>query len=97
MKMIELKEQGYIFISKSGVEYELLEGLSMGTNNRFTSDIIFIMLSDERYSTELNPFVNFLHGATFIEDSIEEYNEIISGYVEEYEKQNNINQLPQQN
>ena len=95
--MIELTDQGYVFISKSGVEYELLEGLSMGTNNRYTSDIIFIMLSDERYATEMNPFVNFLHGATLIEDSFEEYNEVIGEYVEEYEKKNNINQFHQQN
>ena len=91
--MIELTDQGYIFISSSGVEYELLEGLSLGTTDRFTSDIIFIMLSDERYSTELNPFVNFLHGASFLANSLGEYNEIISEYVAEYEKKNNIYQM----
>ena len=87
--MIKLEKEGYIFISEKGLKYELLEGVSIGSTPQYTSDIIFIMFSDLDLTVD-TPLVNFLYGATFINESIEEYNEIIEGMVEEFERRNNL-------
>jgi hypothetical protein len=87
--MIKLENDGYVYISKSGLKYELLEGVTMGAKTSYTSDIIFIMLSDIDLKIE-TPFVNFFYGASFINESIEEYEKIIGEMVEEYEKNNKL-------
>ena len=48
--MLKLKEDGYVYVSDRGIEYELLEGMSIGAERKYTSDIIFIMLNNEEYS-----------------------------------------------
>lgn len=87
--MIKLENEGYIYISKKGLKYELLEGVSIGSTPTYTSDIIFIMLCDLDVSVD-TPLVNFFYGATFMNDSIEEYNDIIREMVKEFERRNNL-------
>jgi len=41
--MIKTNEEGYIFVSKSRKEYSLLEGVTFGDLETYTSDIVFIM------------------------------------------------------
>lgn len=87
--MIKLEKEGYIFISEKGLKYELLEGVSIGSTPQYTSDIIFIMFSDLDIKVD-TPLVNFLYGATFINESIEEYNSMIGEMVQEFEMRNNL-------
>ena len=87
--MIKLNYEGYHFISDSDIEYELLEGVTFGASEQYTSDIIFVMLSDFRYEHQ-EPFVGFLVGANFLKDNIEEYDEYISGMVMAYESSHHL-------
>lgn len=87
--MIKLKNDGYVFISDLGIEYELLEGVSIGAEKQYTSDVIFIMLMDANYNVDTN-FIDYLFGATTLENRIEEYEENIKEIVRTYEKRNNI-------
>lgn len=87
--MIKLKNDGYVYISDLGIEYELLEGVSIGTGKQYTSDIVFIMLMDANYNVDTH-FVDYLFGATTMENRIEEYEESIREIVRAYEKRNNI-------
>lgn len=87
--MIKLKNDGYVFISDLGIEYELLEGVSIGAEKQYTSDVIFIMLMDANYNADTH-FVDYLFGATTLENRIEEYEESIKEIVRAYEKRNNI-------
>ena len=89
--MIKLNNDGYYFISDSGIKYELLEGISIGGKRQYTSDAIFIMLNDKNYFEKVNNyFVGFWFGASFLHECLDEYNEYISKLVTEYEKENNI-------
>ena len=87
--MIKLEKEGYIFISEKGLKYELLEGVSIGSTPQYTSDIIFIMFSDLDIKVD-TPLVNFLYGATFINECLEEYNSMIGEMVREFERRNNL-------
>lgn len=87
--MIKLEKEGYIFISKKGLKYELLEGVSIGSTPQYTSDIIFIIFSNLDIKVD-TPLVNFLYGATFINECLEEYNSMIGEMVEEFERRNNL-------
>ena len=85
--MLKLKEDGYVYVSDGGVEYELLEGMSIGAERKYTSDIIFIMLNNEEYNVD-NNVVGYLFGADiFFEDS-RYYEESIKEMVDEFEKRN---------
>lgn len=88
--MIKLDKEGYYFISPSGITYDLLEGVTMGANTQYTSDIIFIMLQNPFIYKVDTPLVNFVHGASFISEEIEEYNKTIGEMVLEYERRNNL-------
>ena len=67
--------------------YELLEGMSIGANERYTSDIIFIILNNAEYNVD-NNVVGYLFGADiFLEDS-RYYEESIKEMVDEFEKRN---------
>ena len=87
--MIKLSYDGYVFISDSGIEYCLLEGVSIGHLETYTSDTIFIMMDDYRYECS-NPFVGFLRGATFLAEHQEEYNKQIQYLVNIYESTSNL-------
>ena len=76
-------------VNDLGIEYELLEGVSIRAEKQYTSDIIFIMLMDANYNTDTH-FIDYLFGATTMENRIEEYEESIREIVKAYEKRNNI-------
>ena len=85
--MLKLKEDGYVYVSDRGIEYELLEGMSIGSERKYTSDIIFIMLNNAEYNVD-NNVIGYLFGAEiFLEDS-RYYEESIKEMVDEFEKRN---------
>ena len=85
--MLKLKEDGYVYVSDRGIEYELLEGMSIGSERKYTSDIIFIMLNNAEYNVD-NNVVGYLFGVDiFLEDS-RYYEESIKEMVGEFEKRN---------
>ena len=88
--MIKLDQDGYYFISTSGITYELLDGVTMGARQTYTSDIIFVKLLNEQIYQVDSALVGFFYGASFINESIEEYNKIIGEMVLEYERRNNL-------
>lgn len=85
--MLKLGKDGYIFISKNGNRYEILEGMTIGNDKRKTSDIIFIMYDPLDEPLEL---VSWLYGATAFREynEIKEFEESITELVDQYEKQN---------
>lgn len=87
--MIKLDKEGYYYISRSGRTYELWEGVSIGSPTQFTSDIIFITLYDLDLKID-SPFVGFFYGASFMGESLEEYDQIIEEMVNEYEERNKL-------
>ena len=89
--MIKLGKEGFYFVSKSGIKYVLYEGVTFGGARTYTSDTIFIFLSDERYLEKVNDhFVGYWMGATFFEEDLNEYNKNIGRLVERYELENSI-------
>lgn len=89
--MIRLDNEGYYFVSSSGIRYCLYEGNTFGGKQIYTSDTIFIMLADDRYYDKVKThFVNYYMGLSFFEKDMEEYNEALSDFIMEYEKENNI-------
>lgn len=85
--MIKRDKEGFYFISKNGIRYELLEGVSIGSEKQFTSDIIFIALLDPEYNVS-DQVVGFLWGASFLEEQQASYAESIAERVAEFEKKN---------
>ena len=85
--MLKLKEDGYVYVSDRGIEYELLEGMSIGANKRYTNDIIFIMLNNAEYNVE-DHIVGYLFGASVFERQLMDYDESIKSIVDDYEKKN---------
>lgn len=85
--MLKLESDGFKYISDKGIEYTLLEGMSLGVEPRFTSDIIFIFLDSADYNVE-NHVVGYLFGASIFEMYPVSYEESIKNLVDEYEKQN---------
>ena len=85
--MLKLKEDGYVYVSDRGIEYELLEGVSLGTKRKYTSDFIFIFLNDAEYDVD-NSVVGWLFGAYVFEQDPNSYEESIKAMVDEFEKRN---------
>lgn len=85
--MLKLKSDGYVYVSDRRIEYELLEGVSLGTEQRYTSDIIFIMLNNEDYNVD-NNIVGYLFGADIFLEESKYYEESIKEMVDEFEKRN---------
>ena len=85
--MLKLKEDGYVYVSDRGIEYELLEGMSIGSERKYTSDIIFIMLNNAEYNVE-DHIVGYLFGASVLERQLMDYDESIKSIVDDYEKKN---------
>lgn len=68
MGYITSGKDGDIFISDSGVKYDLLEGVTMGcVDGEKTSDIVFLMFTI--YDCGFSDCVGFSFGATFYRDS----------------------------
>ena len=74
-----MKEDGYAYVSDSGHNYALLEGMSIGGDRCYTSDICFVMDDDSEYYR----FVGFFCGATFLTEK--ENIAYIKRMVDEYE------------
>lgn len=63
--MIKLTDNGYVYVSRSKITYDLLEWMSIGISPRKTSDIILIVLTDDSYNVD-NNVVGWLFGVTYI-------------------------------
>lgn len=87
--MLKRTNEGYYFISKRGIRYELYEGVTIGGDKTCTSDAIIIMLSEVRDDVD-NMLVNFIMGANFFEDELDVFEKDIAYMVDEYEKRNNL-------
>lgn len=87
--MLKLTSDGYIFISKNGIEYDILEGVTIGTEPRKTSDMIFILLNNADYNVE-DHMVGYLFGAVLLPERKYEYEKSIAELVNEYEKKNGL-------
>lgn len=87
--MLQLTEDGYVFKSKNGIEYDILEGMAIGVSPRKTSDMIFILLNNADYNVE-NHFVGYLFGACLFSERETEYEESIAELVDKYEKENGL-------
>lgn len=86
--MIKMKQRdGYVYVSDRGIEYALLEGMTIGGERKYTSDIIFIMLNNAEYNIE-NPIVNYLFGASLLENELDDYDKTIKKIVDEFEEKN---------
>lgn len=88
--MLQLKDDGYVYISDSGIEYELLEGVSIGADKQYTSDVVFITLFNCNYNVD-NNVVGWLFGSSTMFDSeanVKSYEESINEIVSEFEKRN---------
>lgn len=85
--MLKLKSDGYVYVSDRGIEYELLEGMSIGTELKYTSDIIFIVLNNAEYNVE-DHIVGYLFGASIFERQLMDYDESIKELVNDFEKRN---------
>lgn len=84
--MFKLKSDGYVYISDSGIEYELLEGVSVGTEIKYTSDIVFIILNNCEYNVD-NYVVGYVFGAHYFAENPKEYEETIKKIVDKYEEE----------
>lgn len=85
--MLKLKEDGYVYVSNRGIEYELLEGMSIGAERKYTSDIIFIVINNAEYNVE-DLVVGYLFGASVFERQLMDYDESIKAIVDDFEKRN---------
>lgn len=97
--MLKFLENGTAyFVSKTGRAYEVLEGMTIGKADRFTSDmsiIFYTNLTEEQYikvETDIdwdivpqNEYVNFCYGASFLTRD-EETSKAIDAYIDEFEK-----------
>ena len=82
------REQGYGFISKNGIPYSVLEGMTVGAEKTYTSDILFIMCESAIQRFE-DLFVGCFMGAYMLRDGskhyLKEVEETVREYVDEYE------------
>ena len=85
--MIELRQEGYIYKSDRDIEYKLLEGVSIGGEVKYTSDIIFIMLMNPDYNID-NNIVGYLFGASMLNENLKDYEEGIRELVNNFEERN---------
>ena len=82
MGKLKMTEEGYIFVSASGIEYDLLEGSTINGDKPYSSDILFVMFT--RYDCE-SDMVYWMYGAEFVKD--EDNVKIISEKVNKWESE----------
>lgn len=90
--------QGYRIKSDNGIYYELYEGMTIGAEKRYTSDMIYIMLDDyDKYDKQLEEkdlervhFVGWTFGCSMLDDPNfkEEMKDILSSIIGDWEKKN---------
>ena len=86
------EEKGYyVFRSKNDIEYDILEGVTIGSEKKCTSDIIFITLLNPDFNMD-NIVVGYLFGAGLIEKELKGYEESISELVSAFEKKNGMDE-----
>lgn len=55
-----LRNDGYHFISENGIEYEILEGMSIGAKiRRYSSCLIFVVLFDQTETFDAVQIIDF--------------------------------------
>lgn len=87
--MLKRTTEGYVFISsKTNIQYGLFEGVTIGGDRQYTSDIIFVMLMDPNYNVD-NNVVGYLFGASLLPNS-KNYEESIGLMVNEFEERNGL-------
>lgn len=89
---LNMTEDGWVFVSKRGIKYNLFEGLTIGGKTCCSSDMIFIVCASDVNCGD-SMFVNFCAGSFMLndpdnKDDIEEMEDNIRYYVEEYEEKN---------
>lgn len=88
--MLKKTAKGYVYISsKTNIQYALLEGITIGGDKRYTSDIFFIMLTNPDYNVD-NNVIGYLFGANMIKNNLKDYEESIETIVNEFEQRNNL-------
>lgn len=89
---------GYQYISKNGIVYDLLEGKCLG--GKASSDLVFIMLSYDNFGYadtkiysdacdkfgDVNRFVGWFYGAGFANNPEYNFDGVLSRYVNDYEE-----------
>ena len=61
--MIKLGNDGYYYISDNNIKYDLYEGMTIGKEERKTSDIIFILIQPQYINYDnCNEFVGYFYG-----------------------------------
>ena len=86
--MIKKEKDGYKYISNNGICYDLLEGISLGSNELKTSDIVFIVQYNGTIDDE-NIVVGYFYGANDFKNCPNmEACSYIEKIVAEYEKKN---------
>ena len=84
--MLKLTNEGYVCVSKNGIEYSLLEGKTINPHGKaYASDICFIMF----FGNEDEPksiLIGWLWGAAFI-GANDDTNETIEYLINSYEKE----------
>ena len=84
MGKLEKTDEGYIFISDNGVEYELYEGFTLGGNSRQKpTDILFVVF--DLYD-ELNDCVYMMYGACGFDENDKYGLNIVNGAVNYWEE-----------
>lgn len=98
-------KEGWCYRSANGIQYEIYEGMSMDGEQRYRSDIAFIMLLPNDETGEFEDkfgvggyLVDWLCGATFIGND-KEYETVIRNVVEKFEESHRevIDYLKEQN
>lgn len=87
--VIELTDDGYIYRSKNGIEYDLCEAMSIGIEPQKTSDLIIIMLDGADYNVT-NHLVGWAPGASVLTENLYAYEIAIGNIVDAYEKENGL-------
>ena len=80
-KLANSERDGLMWVSDNGIEYDLLEGLTLGSP-RYASDILFIMFN--RYDAKQD-VVYWMYGAEGIEDEDEYFLKVVNEVVNEWE------------
>ena len=93
----ERNKEGYSYISKNGIVYDLYEGMTIGGEKRYTSAMLFIMLYaitnvqeehlylfSDKFDNEGILFVNWVSFPSELDDYTKEY---IREIVDDFEKE----------
>lgn len=90
--MIKRNNEGYYFISKNGIRYDLYEGITIGGDKQYTSDLFFIFLSDKIAKENCDEWlVDFYAGAYWLNENPYDYEEDIAYIIDRFEQRHNLN------